>query len=166
MPLELEGWHLVRETELSKSATEMLQCKGSVRRIYENNKTGDHVSVVVLLGPSGPIAVHTPEICYSSRDYRIERDRVACELNDGDQLWDLRLKANDDRNLPLRVMYGWTNNGKWQATEQPRFTFGGRPMLYKIQLAGPVPVSEDKDACKEFLAVFLPSLRGHVADGS
>jgi hypothetical protein len=164
-PLEVEGWQLVSEAELGQTVVEMLQCKGSLNRVYKSVKTGDYVSFVVLLGPPGPIAVHTPEICYSSRDYRIEKDRSAWLANDTDQLWDLGLKAKNEREAPLRVLYGWTSDGEWKATDDPRFAFAGQPMLYKIQLAGPPAKGEGQDACKDFLTAFLPLLRKHVGDG-
>lgn len=163
-PKEIEGWELVREDPLSEGVVEMLQCSGYVNRTYRNEKTGDRISVVVLLGPAGPIAVHTPEICYSSRDYKITDQRTACEVGDSEKLWDLTLKSKGVVEAPLRVLYGWTNNGKWDATPDPRFAFGGRPFLYKIQMAG--PVTQEHDACQDFLASFLPVLRHHLVDGS
>lgn len=160
MPADIEGWKAV-DHELDPRVAEMLQCKGYVNRVYENVKTGQKVSVVVLLGPAGPIAVHTPEVCYSSQDYSIATDRTGFKVDDRQDLWDLRLKSNRPGAAPLRVLYGWTNDGNWHANDNPRFAYGGRPLLYKIQLAGPEPVG-DNDACQEFLAAFLPVLRKHL----
>ena len=162
LPEELDGWECTTH-DLDERVSEMLQCQGSVNRVYHNTKTGETVSVVVLLGPAGPISVHTPEICYSSQDYRITSDRVKTPINDQESLWDLRLKSNHRDASQLRVMYGWTNDGNWNATGDPRFAYGGRPLLYKIQLAGPVPNEKtDQDACRDFLKAFLPALRKHL----
>lgn len=162
MPADIDGWH-AESYPLDERVAEMLQCQGSLNRVYENPKTGQKVSIVVLLGPAGPIAVHTPEICYSSKDYSITSDRVPYAVDDQQDLWDLRLKSNRAGAAPLRVLYGWTNDGNWDATANPRFAFGGRPLLYKIQLAGPVPnESGEQDACRDFLAAFLPVLRKHL----
>jgi hypothetical protein len=159
LPESIEGWNLLRSSPLDERVKEMLQCSGSISRVYENATTGERIYVVVLLGPSGPIAVHTPEICYSSKDYRITAARQRWSLNEQEEFWDLRLKANDISGSPLRVLYGWTNDRHWHATQYPRFAFGGRPLLYKIQLAGPVPVDQGRDACQDFLTAFLPVLR-------
>jgi hypothetical protein len=163
MPEDIEGWHCdPHSPPLDERVKEMLQCQGSLNRVYENVKTGQTVSVVVLLGPAGPISVHTPEICYSSQDYQIASDRVAYTIDSQQDLWDLRLKAKEG-GAPLRVLYAWTNDGNWDATANPRFAFGGRPLLYKIQLAGPVPnETSDQDACRDFLDAFLPVLRKHL----
>jgi hypothetical protein len=166
MPQEIAGWVATSELPLEDNVVEMLQCKGSVSRVYEHPQTGERISVAVLLGPSGPIAVHTPEICYSSKDFRITSDRHRWSVSDTEELWDLRLKSNDAIGSPLRVLYGWTNDRYWHATKYPRFAYGGRPLLYKIQLAGPVPIEGKRDAMKEFLAAFLPVLREHLIDPS
>lgn len=160
MPLDIEGWKAT-DHELDERVREMLQCKGHLNRVYENVKTGQRVSVVVLLGPAGPISVHTPEICYSSRDYSITSDRTNHQVDEQQDLWDLRLKSNRAGAATLRVLYGWTNDGNWHANDNPRFEYGGRPLLYKIQLAGPEPVGET-DACQDFLKAFLPVLRKHL----
>lgn len=163
VPADFGDWRMSSESKLEDRIAEMLQCEGSLTRVYENTRTGQKVSVFLIVGPSGPVAVHTPEICYSSKDYRITDDRVKYTFDDQQDLWDLRLKANQAGAPPIRVMYAWTNDGNWDATANPRFAFGGRPLLYKIQLAGPIPSeSGETDACRDFLAGFLPALRPHL----
>jgi hypothetical protein len=167
LPTQIGDWQIKgSDQKLDERVAQMLQCNGTINRVYENTKTGDKVRVFVVLGPAGPIAVHTPEICYSSKDYKIDAPRQRWAVDDANTLWDLRLKSNDISDTPLRVVYGWTNDTHWQATDSPRFAFGGRPMLYKIQLAGPVPASEERDACREFLSAFLPVLKKHLTDAS
>jgi hypothetical protein len=163
VPTEFGPWRQVVEHQLNERVASMLQCQGSVNRVYENAHTGQRVHVVVLLGPSGPISVHTPEVCYSSRDYLITDDRIKHTVGDNQDLWDLRLKSNRPGAAQLRVLYGWTNDGNWDATASPRFTYGGRPLLYKIQLSGPVASEPgDQEACDDFLKNFLPVLRPHL----
>ena len=64
---------------MDEDTVEMLECTGNIVRTYENQRTGEVVSVFVIVGPAGPIAVHTPEICYSSQNYksRDTRQQVA-----------------------------------------------------------------------------------------
>ncbi|WP_425616570.1 exosortase-associated EpsI family protein [Anatilimnocola sp. NA78] len=157
-------------TQLDPEAAKVLQCKGHIVRVYDNVRTGDRVSVAVLLGPAGPISVHTPEVCYSARDYQITSDRKSWSLPESDSknsdtFWDLRLTANNVSETRLRVMYGWTNHQTWQAPDHPRFSYGGSPYLYKLQLAGPVNDDENqRDACNDFLTAFLPVLRNYLID--
>lgn len=169
LPLVIGNWQSKGDSPLDPVAARLLQCAGSINRVYENAKTGDHVAVAVLLGPSGPIAVHTPEICYSSQNYQISHDRRPWMVNDPDQpedeFWDLRMQGKDLEAPPFRVLYGWTNEKKWNATVNPRYKYGGSSYLYKLQLAGSIPVEgQDYDTCREFLVEFLPVLRNHMLD--
>ena len=169
LPLVIGDWQAKKNDPLDPAVARMLQCAGSANRVYENARTGDRVAVAVLLGPSGPIAVHTPEICYSSRDYRIAQDRKRWKVVEadepGDEFWDLRMKGKDVSAAPFRVLYGWTKEKYWNASANPRFSYGGSPYLYKLQLAGPVPEEgQSNDPCREFLAAFLPVLRKHMID--
>ena len=88
-------WKMVSNAKLDPKAAEMLQCTGQLNRAYQNDKTGDRISVFVILGPMGPTAAHTPDICYSSRDYDITRERQVWKIdlpdNSSHDFWDLRL---------------------------------------------------------------------------
>jgi hypothetical protein len=169
VPLIIGDWQAQGNQPLDPVAARLLQCAGSVNRRYVNEKTGDRIWVAVLLGPAGPIAVHTPEICYSSQNYHIAKDRDQWTVGEADQpadeFWDLRMQGNDVSAMPFRVLYGWTKEKHWKATENPRFSYGGSHYLYKLQLSGPNP-SEDqsRDACRDFLTAFLPVLRKHMID--
>jgi hypothetical protein len=169
LPMAIGEWQAKDDDPMDPATERLLQCAGKVNRVYENDRTGERVSVAVLLGPAGPIAVHTPEVCYSSQNYRVESDRRRWQVNDavqpGDEFWDLRMQSNDVSAAPFRVLYGWTLDKQWHATENPRFTFGGSSYLYKLQLAGPVPGEDQKaDACRDFLDAFLPVLRKHMIE--
>ena len=163
-------WKMVSNDKLDPKAAEMLQCTGQLNRIYQNDKTGDRISVFVILGPMGPTAAHTPDICYSSRDYDITRERQVWKIdlpdNSSHDFWDLRLAANNLDKSPLRTVYAWTNSLTWEAPSSPRFKYGGSPYLYKVQVAGPPPKDEEDgknyDACRDFLMNFLPQLREHM----
>jgi Protein of unknown function (DUF3485) len=164
LPHSFGSWKMVKEEQLAKEAAEVLHCYSSVQRVYVHEKSGVQVSFVILFGPVGPISVHTPEICYSSQEYSVATQRVAMIVpateGENDQLWDLRLKANRVTGQPLRVIYGWTSNGTWQASQRPRFSFAGQHYLYKMQLAVAVPPNESNHAyCEDFLKAFLPALR-------
>ena len=159
--------------KLPDDEVEMLECIGYVNRCYENRRTGEQVNVFVVLGPAGPIAVHTPEICFSTQNYtsRDTRQPIAiptAEEHD-DELWALSFKTKNVGENLLRVYYGWTTSGRWSATDNPRFAFVGSPYLYKIQLASEMPAGSNlktTDTCREFLKDFLPVLRKHLIPSS
>ncbi len=70
LPKQFGEWIHIEDQELPESAAAMLQCYGYSLQVYQNGKTGRRVTVAVLFGPRGPIAVHTPEVCYSGRGIR------------------------------------------------------------------------------------------------
>src|SRR5260221_3453786 len=40
------------------------EIEGYLTRVYVNRQTGQEVAVMILCGRGGPIAQHTPDICY------------------------------------------------------------------------------------------------------
>ncbi len=159
VPAEIGPWISAGDQEMGKTALTLLECKGYLNRTYVHRTTGESVTVAVMFGPKGPIAVHTPEICYSSRDVtaigkRESRD-FAFDGSDS-RLWKLRFSKNDVAKSKLNVTYGWSDGGPWYAAEAPRFW--RTDYLYKIQTASP-STSSAEDSTDGFLKVFLPELR-------
>jgi len=164
LPTRLGNWRLLAEQPFTAEVVQMLQCPAHICRTYTNDQTGGSINVAVIIGPPGPISVHTPEICYSSEDFQVTKGRVATNLRDrGGQehsFWELRLQANDVSATPLRVMYGWGTGGVWSASDRPRFAYGGVPYLYKIQVAAAESDENDEyDPCQDFLGMFLTELQ-------
>jgi Protein of unknown function (DUF3485) len=163
----LGNWRLVGQAEFSADVVRMLQCPAHINCTYVDEQTGDRVSVAVIIGPPGPIAVHTPEICYSSQDYALTTERTAVPIRDRNQrehtLWQVELRPNDVTGQPLRVLYGWGTGDAWSATDDPRFAHASAPYLYKIQLSGPAAHgASNSDPCQNFLQWFLPELQTHL----
>lgn len=161
LPEQVGPWVRVSDHELDRSAQKLLQCYGYLNRQYWNPATGERVTVAVLFGPRGPIAVHTPEICYSSAGTVPVGDRVAESIESGgetDQLWHLQLAQSSDPAPILDVWYGWSDGGPWQAGKYPRVWLTDR--LFKIQLAGPASAAGGGELpCRDFLHHFLPAVR-------
>ena len=164
-----DRWQVQSLETIDRDSIEMLECTGYFARTYANRRTGQLVNVFVILGPAGPIAVHTPEICYSSRNYKIHdrRQRVAVPDAEGreDQFWALSFKANRAEGQLLRVYYAWSEGDRWTAPNDARFAFAGSPFLYKIQLSSNLPDGTDLktgDTCREFLNDFVPVMRRHL----
>src|SRR5262245_34216385 len=96
MPERIGHWVLSKRDELNSDVKETLHCAGYVWHNYEHVETGDRVSVFVVLGPHGPISVHTPEICYSSTNHQAQGERHVQRIDDAKgnkhQLWELNFK--------------------------------------------------------------------------
>jgi hypothetical protein len=159
VPLSIGGWTSAGDQDMSPSTVTLLECIGYLKRAYVNQSTGETVSVAVMFGPKGPIAVHTPEVCYSSQDVTAsERRRPVTVDYDGtdSRIWQLGFVSNDLEKSKLDVMYGWSDGGPWYAAESPRFWRAD--YLYKLQTAASVSRG-NKETTQEFLRVFLPELR-------
>ena len=166
VPTQFGDWQMQSNEPLSPEVEKMLQCAGNFSRVYVNTVTGESVGVAAIVGPSGPTAVHTPEICYTSRDH-VELDKptpvsIRPQERPNEELWRMTFLAKDLGGTRLRVYYGWSDaSGVWSASAHPRFKYSGQPLLYKIQLAARMPEVEESDGgdpCQRFLESFLPVL--------
>ena len=170
MPEVVGSWVLVEKSELSRSVREQVQCTGYSIRRYIRRSDGARVDVALIAGPPGPIAVHTPEICYSSRAYEQRSDRQAVAMDAAGAehtFWRVDFRTRNLLAEGLRVHYGWSNGGVWKASIAPRYEFAAGPPLYKLQLAAPLSPAtnpDESDAGEEFLKELLDLewLRRHL----
>jgi Protein of unknown function (DUF3485) len=166
VPEKIGDWDMKSSEPFDNEVVDMLQCAGHFSRVYVNAVTGESVRVALLVGPPGPTAVHTPEICYSSRGQTaVEQPKPVATRpkTDADEaLWRIVFRANDLEQSRFSVVYGWAGpEGHWRADANARYAHAGEPMLYKIQVAGPLtelPGQESSDLCQDFLKDFLPAV--------
>jgi hypothetical protein len=164
-PKQVGDWQILSDKPMEATTVRMLSCAGYVNRQYVNRKTGKTVWIAVMLGPSGPIAVHTPEVCYSSRDYSINEPRHRMSLVDADgrthTFWSLSFRSDTPSTDKLQVDYAWFayDQDQWKASTSPRFEFAGKRLLFKLQIAALTPAAGNTgpDPCEDFLSAFLRS---------
>lgn len=175
MPTQCGDWRMKASADMSNSEIEMLRCAGYVARQYVNEKTGESVSLGIVFGPPGPISEHTPEVCFSTREYTKlgARQRIAlptpANAAEADEFWGVDFRKNGIASANVRVYWGWSSGGAWSAPEKPKRAFAGSRHLYKIQLSttvlsgvrGVMPSAPD-DSCGRFLEEFLPVSRPHI----
>jgi hypothetical protein len=164
-----DRWTLKSSEKLPDETREMLECTGYIVRTYEKRGTGELVSMFVLIGPAGPIAAHTPEICYSAQAYTLQATRqrvtVTGAQEQDDHFWALAFKTKGLPETLLHVYYAWSTDCRWLAVDHARYAFVGAPYLYKIQVSSEMPAGSNlanSDTCKEFLKDLLPVLRQHL----
>ena len=137
IPDRCGDWEVVSSKPLGEYVRSILQFESHISRVYVNRQTQQHVQVAVILGPFGPTSTHTPDICYTSRDYRILRQRqrvsVPSEHDPTSQFWVITLRSDQMNQDTQRVYYGWSDGGPWKAPAS-RGTFR-RPAL-SLQAAG------------------------------
>lgn len=173
IPTSFGPWKLQKAEKMSDQVVEILECAGYINGSYVNQSTGEVVNAFVILGPPGPISVHTPEVCYSSKNYQITESRSRVKIGDQEtsdnEFWAMTLRSSDVNADMQRVYYGWGNAGYWTAPESPRITYGGDPLLFKIQLAAHLPPDTDLsqgDTCSRFLEAFVPVLNDAIFSDS
>jgi hypothetical protein len=102
IPNEFGDWRLQSSEELDKASQEQLQPTAYLVNKYQNRRTYDVVNMTLLIGRPGPISVHTPEVCFGTKNYksRGERQKVAIRGPAGgdDEFW-----ALDFKTISLRV---------------------------------------------------------------
>jgi len=163
IPETIGDWVLTKDEPLDANAQEILRCYGSLTRYYSNRVTGEQVGLLLIYGPRGPVAVHVPEVCYSSVGTSSSGPPVAKRLSDDtqDSFWVSQFNDIRDGGSSFEVWYGWSTGTDWDAAKYPRFWLTHQ--LYKIQAAGPIRTkNETKSAVEQFLEVLVPILRNGV----
>lgn len=134
-------------------------------RDYHNTATGRSVRILVVAGPPGPIAVHTPDVCYQGAGYELsgEPEAVAVGTDKG-RLWRGKFdKTQSPVPAALLIAWGWNGGDGWEAADHrtTRVRYAFRPVLYKLYLVTDTLPSDKKgqgDPLGEFAGQLLPEL--------
>jgi len=164
LPDSIGDWNRTAKNEIPNGTLRTLKCYGYLSESYENSSSGAVISVAVLFGPRGPIAVHTPEICYSSAGTEPVAPRKVSSIETGtykDEFWMTRFSKKGLQEPSLEVWYAWSDGGPWRASENPRYWMTDH--LYKLQLSGKPSKGGGVSDCQSFLQSFLPVLRKQLA---
>ena len=177
IPVEIGNW-TSEDVALSDADQKIGGIAGYVQRIYRDRTTGTQVSLLLVAGESGPIAVHPPTACFSGRGYNVVRQPglLAIEKSGSESPTsavtgleasrnhvfnqaDFANNAIDDVSL-IRVCWAWSTNGHWEAPANPRLQFASEPYLYKLYVSERwIPngdVQQDAGAAQQFLMKALP----------
>ena len=156
------------EAEVMKAA----QIKSYIYRRYNDSVNGGNVSMLLVCGHPGPIAVHTPDICFTGSGYALKADPVkmtepieALPLPAEFWVGDFQ-KATASEVQALRVYWSWSSGAGWQAPENPRWHFAGKPILYKLYVTympRTTPSTEGNNPPIAFLRVMLPAIQKVLA---
>lgn len=137
LPTQIGDWQMTNEMNLSQVEIDQLQPIGYVARSYTNGQYT--ANVFVLLGPTGPTAAHTPDICFNASQYRTLGERRRARISDSPietgEAWVTRFESRGLDKHTMKTWYAWTVDGNWQAVDKPRYHFGDSHFLFKIQIA-------------------------------
>jgi hypothetical protein len=158
LPQEIGDWK--GETVPDKNPTAG-GTAGSIQRRYTNRRTGESVSIYLVCGRVGPVAEHTPDVCYVAAGFDVGPKSLAA-VADGASFWTAdAARTKDVGDTRLRLYWAWSADGRWSAPDNPRFAFVRAPALFKLyvqrDLADGGPAAQE-EPCVNFLRALLPEL--------
>ena len=166
VPMTIGTWDAVSR-ELEPRIIEKAEIEGYMSREYVDRESGQVVSILLVGGRPGPIAVHTPDICFRGQGYKFTEEpmRQTFSLADRDknaEAW-TATPVRETAGLPdyLRVLWTWSFDGQWQAPDNPRITFAASPAIYKLYVTRPASSDSEPwedDTCVAFLRLLIPEL--------
>jgi len=137
IPETIGYWESTSNT-LSQREIEAAGIQGYIRREYRNPRTGYIVNLTILCGNSGPMSVHPPTACFQGVGYTLASGPLVTTITPPESADSYEFNKSSfkqgDAAVPeiVRVFWAWSPDGKWAAPSNPRFSFRGRPYLYKI----------------------------------
>jgi hypothetical protein len=140
---------------------------GCIQRRYTSKRLGATVVIALVNGRPGPVATHTPEVCYGASGYTVNARKPVRLDTKGPlaQFWraDAR-RSNVTDETRIRLYWGWNGGEGWVASADarnqfPRFRY---PVLHKLyvlrDLTAQATAPGKEEPCETFLQGFLPEL--------
>ena len=181
-----------QDSTISAAERQMAGLTHDLTRTYTNRRTGDSVTVVLMSGPTGPVAVHPPTACYQGAGYQqsgatresvielpvaevVRLQGAGAELQNRSlttsattrhvfAIADFYQPTRPEQAQP-RIYWAWTTNGTWSVPESPRLEFAGNPVLFKLYVTCERPIGSQKSQASpidEFLRLLLAEIQQTV----
>lgn len=168
IPSSIGNWDSIDGT-IDERERSVAGIHGWIRREYRNQKTGYVVNLTLLCGPSGPMCVHPPTACFEGVGYSLSSGPSVVSIQgQNDAVAALNraaftAPAKSEEDL-IRVHWGWSTDGLWDAPANPRLSYRGYPALYKLYVVdrmnsrGP-DLAQAESFLHDALSVFRDTLR-------
>ena len=169
LPPRIGEWQMVADLQLDETAEQMLRPIAFVNRVYKKGNL--EVQVFLLLGPTGPTAVHTPDVCFSSTTFERVSRRNRLEVHGASEtphtMWQVKFRNRRSASgAPfLTSYYGWTANGTLTAETKPRYSFADQRHLIKLQVttqSTTLDASPQQQELSEFLKLLCDEINAGV----
>jgi hypothetical protein len=149
--------------EIDARAVKIGRLDGHLLRTYTHRRTGEAVTVMILCGKPGPIAVHTPDVCFQGQGRVMagQPKRQPAPAG-GAEFWSARFDQETGAGAnQTAVSWAWSADGRWEASDSPRLDYARCPYLFKLYVIRPLDRAgrdgEGDPALAEFLRAFLPA---------
>ena len=165
LPLTVGTWR-AEKMEMDDRTINRAELRAYVLRRYIHADNGEVVTVMAVCGKPGPIAVHSPEICYGGTGFVPKGTRVLHKVSaDGmstpAEFWSERYEKKGAVPEYIHIYYGWNPTTGWEAVDNPRMKFASVRALYKIyvvrHLTRPDEPAEENPV-PAFLRLLIPQL--------
>lgn len=132
LPKTVGDW-TSKDVHISDQEIKIAQVAGYLARVYEHKYTHETATIMILCGRPGPVAVHSPEICYAGAGFVPGPATVETPLPEIG-LWKADFRKTTTVDETLRIRWGWSTNGTLIASNSPRIEFSRSKMLFKLYL--------------------------------
>lgn len=166
VPSRLGEW-VGKDWKMDPRMQTMGGVEGYIDRRFTNGRDPTAITVFLVTGRSGPISVHTPDLCYQGIGYVMEAEPVRKELSVGTQSQKVEYfvakfsKPDAALVSRLKILWTWLGDRGWQAPTNVRAEYMGRPSLYKLYVIQELTRSEsesDGAILEQFLQQLFPVL--------
>lgn len=161
LPMEIGDWigeRLPRQ-EGEDSKTSVINMR------YTNRSTGRWVITSLTTGRSGRVSVHNPEHCYLGSGYQLADTIREETIGQNARFWTGHFqKKRPSGTESIRIYWGWTGDGTWQAPNYPRLYYAGKSRLHKLYVIHNVTTGENDDtqSYTEFMVAYLSELNKYL----
>jgi hypothetical protein len=166
LPTTLGPWQ-GEDVELDARVVRQAELRGHLMRRYIQPRTGESVTVLAVCGRPGPVAVHSPQVCYGGAGFAPASQRTPFHLEvEGlsapADFWSERYQKVEAA-IPeqLQIYYAWNAGKGWAAVDNPRLHFAAARALYKIYVVRNLPRIDEpaeNDPIPDFLRLLMPEL--------
>jgi len=151
---------------LDAESQQLGDASGCVLRRYTNNLMGASVTVFLLCGRPGPVAIHPPDSCYAAGGYEIATPSLfKAPVDPGTIPPEFRVarmrKKRAGEQTQLRIFWSWNDGTGWRVPANPRWTFASSRVLFKLYLVRELPDFEeplDDDPSIDLMRHLLPEM--------
>jgi hypothetical protein len=148
--MDLDPWH-AEAVELDPRAVRVSGASRYVMRRYTHRTARTSASVLLMCGRSGPMSVHTPDICYQGSGFEVLGAPARYTVPAGPSsaaaaFWTAKFRKRDAAvPMYLRIYWSWkVPGGTWVAPDSARVTFGRPPALYKLYVIREMPAPDER----------------------
>jgi hypothetical protein len=145
LPRSLGSWHAAEgsDSELDPEIARLAGSSDHVIRTYEDEKTSEQVTALVLYGLATSVFGHIPEVCYPSAGYKQSGASVNHQFSiPGSTTPGQYRSAVFSKSIggigkfeEAEVLYTFLHNGEWLPDLASRWkSFRYHPAMFKIQL--------------------------------